>query len=53
LTAARLRQAATIETIDYRTSRGLDRALFQTLATSQWVRQHNHLVIVGPTELAT
>jgi DNA replication protein DnaC len=49
LTAARLRQAATIETIDYRTSRGLDRALFQTLATSQWVRQHNHLVIVGPT----
>jgi DNA replication protein DnaC len=49
LTAARLRQASTIETIDYRTSRGLDRALFQTLATSQWVRQHNHLVIVGPT----
>ena len=49
LTAARLRQAATIENVDYRTSRGLDRSLFQTLATSQWVRDCNHLAIVGPT----
>ncbi len=49
LAAAKLRQAATIENIDYRTSRGLDRALFQTLTTSQWVREHNHLAIVGPT----
>ncbi len=38
LTAAKLRQAATIENIDFRTSRGLDRALFQALTTSQWVR---------------
>jgi DNA replication protein DnaC len=29
LAAAKLRQTATIENIDYRTSRGLDRALFQ------------------------
>lgn len=49
LTAAKLRQAATIETVEYRTSRGLDRSLFQTLATSQWVRDCNHLAIVGPT----
>jgi DNA replication protein DnaC len=49
LHAAKLRQAATIENIDYRTARGLDRALFQTLTTSQWVREHNHLAIVGPT----
>jgi DNA replication protein DnaC len=49
LAAAKLRQAATIENIDYRTSRGLDRALFQTLTTSQWVQEHNHLAIVGPT----
>jgi len=41
LTAAKLRQAATIENIDFRTSRGLDRSLFQTLATSQWVRDCN------------
>src|SRR5216684_3427503 len=47
--AAKLRQTATIENIDYRTARGLDRALFQTLTTSQWVHEHNHLAIVGPT----
>ena len=46
LSAAKLRQSATVENVDYRTSRGLDRALFQALATSQWVRDHNHLAIV-------
>jgi DNA replication protein DnaC len=49
LTVAKLRQAATIENIDYRTARGLDRSLFQALTTNQWVREHNHLAIVGPT----
>jgi len=33
LAAAKLRQAATVEDVDYRTARGLDRALFQSLAT--------------------
>ncbi|MGY2803906.1 hypothetical protein ACVIHF_000636 [Bradyrhizobium sp. USDA 4506] len=33
LTNAKLRQAATIENVDYRTARGLDRSLFQTLAS--------------------
>ena len=49
LTNAKLRQAAAIENVDYRTARGLDRSLFQNLATSQWIRDCNHLVIVGPT----
>ncbi|MBP1299640.1 IS21-like element helper ATPase IstB [Bradyrhizobium elkanii] len=49
LSNAKLRQAATIENVDYRTARGLDRFLFQSLATCQWIREHNHLVIVGPT----
>jgi DNA replication protein DnaC len=49
LAAAKLRQAATVEDVDYRTARGLDRALFQALTTSQWVREHNHLAIIGPT----
>src|SRR6185312_14544259 len=49
LTSAKLRQAAAIENVDYRTARGLDRSLFQTLATCQWIRDANHLVIVGPT----
>jgi DNA replication protein DnaC len=49
LSNAKLRQAATIENVDYRTARGLDRSLFQTLATGQWIRDCNHLAIVGPT----
>ncbi|MFK4654298.1 hypothetical protein ABIF97_004232 [Bradyrhizobium japonicum] len=32
LSNAKLRQAATIENVDYRTARGLDRSLFQSLA---------------------
>jgi DNA replication protein DnaC len=49
LRVAKLRQAAVTEDVDYRTPRGLDRGLFQTLATSQWIRDHHHLTIVGPT----
>lgn len=49
LTSAKLRQAAAIGNVDYRAARGLDRSLFQTLATCQWIRDANHLVIVGPT----
>lgn len=46
---ARLRQAAVIEDTDFRTPRGLDRLLFQKLATCGWIRDHHHLVIGGPT----
>ncbi|MEY9460384.1 DNA replication protein DnaC [Bradyrhizobium ottawaense] len=49
LSNAKLRHAATIENVDYRTARGLDRSLFQSLATCQWIGEHNHLVLVGPT----
>jgi DNA replication protein DnaC len=46
--AAKLRQAASIEDVDYRTARGLDRALFLKLATCDWIRAHNNLLITGP-----
>ena len=46
---ARLRQAAVVEDVDFRAPRGLDRALFQKLASCAWVRDHHHLVVVGPT----
>lgn len=49
LQVARLRQAAVVENVDLRSSRGLDRALFKALATSDWVREHQHLAITGPT----
>src|ERR1700753_1669968 len=47
--AARLRQPAVVEDVDFRAHRGLDRALFLKLATCQWIRDHHHLALVGPT----
>jgi DNA replication protein DnaC len=49
LREARLRQTAVIEDTDFRAPRGLDRALFQKLADCNWIRDHNHLIIGGPT----
>lgn len=49
LREARLRQAAVVEDVDYRAHRGLDRALFQKLAAGDWLGEHLHLVIIGPT----
>src|ERR1700712_6153244 len=49
LSQARLRQAAVIEDTDFRTPRGLDRALFHKLAGCDWIRHSQHLVIGGPT----
>ena len=49
LREARLRQSAVVEDVDFRAPRGLDRALFQKLASCAWVRDHHHLVVVGPT----
>lgn len=52
---ARLKKAtlrhrvATIEDIDYRHPRGLDKSLLTRLATSQWVRDHHNVLIIGPT----
>jgi len=49
LREAKLRQAAVVEDVNLHAPRGLDRALFQKLATCAWVRDHHHLVVVGPT----
>ena len=48
LRRAKLRQHATVEDVDYRTPRGLDRALFQRLAGGQWIAEHQNLLITGP-----
>jgi DNA replication protein DnaC len=45
---AKLRHAASIEDIDFRTPRGLDRALFLKLTSCDWIREHRNLIIVGP-----
>jgi DNA replication protein DnaC len=49
LREAHLRQSATVEDVDFRAPRGLDRALFLKLAACQWLRDHHHLLVVGPT----
>ena len=49
LRAAKLRQAASVEDVDYRAARGLDRALFQKLAEGQWIDAHDNLALVGPS----
>lgn len=46
---ARLRHQAAIEDVDYRTTRGLDRALFHKLAECSWIDAHDNLIICGPT----
>ena len=46
---ARLRHQAAVEDVDYRTPRGLDRALFQKLATGGWIEARQNLIIEGPT----
>ena len=50
LAHARLRHRASVEDIDFRSPRGLDRALVRALAQdSSWVRQHQNLFLIGPT----
>ena len=49
LRAAKLRQQACVEDIDYRSPRGLDRAMMQKLITGGWIDAHDNLVLVGPT----
>jgi DNA replication protein DnaC len=46
---ARLRHQAAVEDVDYRTPRGLDRALFQKLVAGDWIDAHDNLAICGPT----
>ena len=46
---AKLRLSATLEDIDYRAKRGLDKGLMLSLATCDWMRQRHNVIITGPT----
>ena len=46
---ARLRQHATVEDVDYRAPRGLDRSLFQRLIAGDWITAPQNLIVEGPT----
>ena len=52
LKSAKLRLQASVEDIDFRRPRGLDRATVLSLGESQWVDGHRNLLVVGPTECA-
>lgn len=41
--------SASIEDVDYRAQRGLDKAAFLTLAGLDWIRNRHNLVLTGPT----
>jgi DNA replication protein DnaC len=49
LRSARLKEKGVVEDIDYQHPRGLDRKLMRALATREWVRQHQHILLLGPT----
>jgi DNA replication protein DnaC len=46
---ARLRHTATLEDIDYRHPRGLDKRLILSLADGNWIRQRHNCAITGAT----
>lgn len=49
LQIARLRHAASIEDMNFRTKRGLDKSQLLRLANADWIHQHGVLLITGPT----
>jgi DNA replication protein DnaC len=49
LRKAKLRQDASIENIDFRYPRGLDKSLIVRLAGCQWIKEHNNLIVTDPT----
>jgi len=49
LRQAKLRLPATIEDLDLRSPRGLDRSVILRLASSDWVRKHQVVLITGAT----
>lgn len=49
LQSAKLKEKGTVEDVDYQHPRGLDRKLLRSLSSSEWVRQHQNLLLIGPT----
>lgn len=50
LTQAKFRYRASVEDIDFRMARGLDRSLVRSLTqNSAWVHQHQQVFLLGPT----
>jgi DNA replication protein DnaC len=48
---AALRQNACVEDVDWRTPRGIDRAVFARLVVGDWIDRHENVLITGPAGL--
>jgi len=46
---AKLRLSASVEDIDFKTPRGLDRSVIFRLAQCEWIRRAHNVLITGPT----
>ncbi len=51
LKAAKLRQEATVEDLDFRTPRGRDKSVVLSLAQAGWVAAHHNLLVSGPSDI--
>jgi len=51
LTKSKLREPACIEDVDYKHPRGLDRSVMQRLASCQWVRERENVILTGTSGL--
>jgi DNA replication protein DnaC len=49
LRQAKLKQTSSMEDIDYKQPRGLDKSLLLKLADCNWVKEHHNILVVGPT----
>jgi len=49
LKKAKLRLPASLEDLDFKQGRGLDRATVMSLALNQWVKSHHNILVTGPT----
>lgn len=49
LNNAKLKMNACIEDIDYKTPRGIDKSVVLRLSDCQWVKNHQNVIITGPT----
>ncbi|MFO7972205.1 MAG: IS21-like element helper ATPase IstB [Desulfobacterales bacterium] len=49
LRKAKLRQHACVEDVDFRHPRKLDKTLFMGLTDCRWLKEHNNVLLIGPT----
>ena len=49
LRKAKLRENACVEDVDFRHPRKLDKTQFMHLATCRWLKEHNNVLVIGPT----